>query len=100
MHADPRGPQRLTLYDENLFTRVAYAMVVTGLWHSVARREEADFDYFEINRQEDRPTYRVGRQSSGGYVVFHLDSGFRERGTSMSEVLRDVAYVPKSLENG
>jgi hypothetical protein len=100
MHTKAYGRRGLTSHDEHLFTRVAYAMVVTGLWHSVARRDEKSFDYFEINRREGNPTYRVGRLSSGGYVVFHLDTGVREVGNSLSEVLRDVAYVPRSLEDG
>lgn len=97
MHTETSEPLGLTSLDEHLFTRVAYAMVVTGLWHSVARCEKKSFDYFEINRREGQPAYRVGRLSSGGYVVFHLDTGARELGKSLSEVLRDVAYVPKSL---
>ena len=100
MHAEACGPQGLTLHDEHLFTRVAYAMVVTGLWHSVMRRKEKSFDYFEINCREEQPAYRIGRLATGGYVVFHLDTGARELGKSLAEVLRDVAYVPKSLEDG
>jgi len=100
MHAETSGPFGLTVHDEHLFTRVAYAMVVTGLWHSVVRRKEKSFDYFEINRRGEQAAYRVGRLSTGGYVVFHLDTGAREIGKSLAEVLRDVAYVPKSLEDG
>ena len=100
MHVKSSGPFSLTLCDEHLFTRVSYAMVVTGLWHSVVRREDASFDYFEINRREGRATHRVGRLSSGLYVVFNLDTGEREYGDSLAEVLRDVAYVPTSNECG
>lgn len=100
MHAEASGPLGLTLHDEHLFTRVSYAMVVSGLWHSVVRHEEPSFDYFEINRREGQASYRVGRLSSGGYVVFNLDTGGREFGGSLAAVLRDVAYVPKTPEGG
>ena len=100
MHAEASRPLGLTLHDEHLFTRVSYAMVVTGLWHSVVRHEESSFDYFEINRREGQPSYRVGRLSSGGYVIFNLDTGGREFGRSLASVLRDVAYVPKTREDG
>lgn len=89
---------RLTANDKRLFTRIAYAMVLTGLWHSVARRVEMSFDYFEIYRQEGHAAYRVGRLSCGGYVGLNLGTGTRAHGISLAPVLREIAYVPRTLE--
>jgi hypothetical protein len=85
---------RLTAPDAELFGRVAYAMVVVGLWEKVIRRTEDSFDFFEVTGQKGQMAYRIGRLSGGGYVLFNLATGVRKQGQSLKEVLRNVAYVP------
>jgi len=85
---------RLTAADTELFGRIAYAMVVVGLWKKVLRRTDDSFDFFEITGQKGQMAYRIGRLSDGGYVLFNLMTGVRKQGQSLKEVLRNVAYVP------
>lgn len=85
---------RLTAADTELFGRIAYAMVVVGLWKKAVRRTDDSFDFFEITGQKGQLAYRIGRMSDGGYVLFNLMTGARKRGESLKEVLRNVAYVP------
>lgn len=85
---------RLTEADTELFGRIAYAMVVVGLWKKAVRRTDADFDFYEITGPKDRLAYRIGRRSDGSYVLFNLMSGARQSGGSLKAVLRNVAYVP------
>jgi hypothetical protein len=85
---------RLTDKDTDLFSRIAYAMVVVGLWKKVVRRSDDSFDFFEITGQKGQLTYRIGRMGDGNYILFDLLSGARKRGLSLKEVLRNVAYVP------
>ena len=85
---------RLTADDTELFGRIAYAMVVVGLWKKAVRRTEENFDFFEITGQKGQMAYRIGRLSDGVYVLFDLTTGVRKRGGSLREVLRSVAYVP------
>lgn len=85
---------RLTAEDRELFARIAYAMVVVGLWNTTVRRTDESFDFFEIRGQQGQLAYRIGRQGDGGYVLFNLMTGARKHGGSFSEVLRSVAYVP------
>ena len=85
---------RLTEADSELFSRIAYAMVVVGLWKKAVRRTDESFDFYEITGPKDRLAYRIGRQSDGCYVLFNLMSGARKTGGSLKTVLRNVAYVP------
>ena len=61
---------RLTPSDSELFGRIAYAMVVVGLWKKVVRRTDDCFDFFEITGQKGEMAYRIGRLSDGAYVLF------------------------------
>ena len=85
---------RLTASDAELFGRIAYAMVVVGLWKKVVRRTDDSFDFFEITGQKGQLAYRIGRTGDGEYVLFDLLSGARKRGQSLKQILRNVAYVP------
>jgi len=85
---------RLTASDTELFGRIAYAMVVVGLWKKVVRRTDDSFDFFEVTGQKGEMAYRIGRLSDGGYVLFNLATGVRKQGQGLKEVLRNVAYVP------
>jgi hypothetical protein len=87
---------RLTAADTEMFGRIAYAMVVVGLWKKAVRRTDASFDFFEITGQKGQLAYRIGRMSDGVYILFNLGTGVRTRGESLKEVLRNVAYVPDS----
>ena len=87
---------RLTAEDRELFGRIAYAMVVVGLWKTTVRRTDESFDFFEIRGQRGQLAYRIGRTVDGGYVLFNLMTGARKHGSSLTEVLRSVAYVPRS----
>lgn len=80
--------------DRHLVTRVAYAMVVSGLWARVEARQSDSFDYYEIFDDSNRPRYRVGRLDDGGYRLLDLRSGLYQRGRSFADVLRSIAYVP------
>ena len=86
---------RLTGKDADLFGRIAYAMVVVGLWKKVVRRTDDSFDFFEVTGQKGQLSYRIGRQADGEYVLFDMLSGGRKRGAGLKEVLRNVAYVPQ-----
>lgn len=86
--------ERLTASDTDLFGRIAYAMVVVGLWKKAVRRTEDSFDFFEVTGQKGQMAYRIGRLSDGGYTLFNLATGARKRGETLKEVLRNVAYVP------
>lgn len=86
---------RLTGKDADLFGRIAYAMVVVGLWKKVVRRTDDSFDFFEVTGQKGQLSYRIGRMSDGEYVLLDMLSGSRKRGTGLKEVLRNVAYVPQ-----
>ena len=88
--------ERLTAGDADLFGRIAYAMVVVGLWKKAVRKTEESFDFFEITGQKGQLAYRIGRMSDGGYVLFNLMTGARKHGESLKQVLRSVAYVPHS----
>lgn len=88
----------LTGFDRHLVTRIAYAMVVSGLWSRILQRRSESFDYFEILDQNGQPSYRVGRFADGKYVLLDLRSGLQKRGKSMAEVLRGIAYVPDSMD--
>ena len=85
---------RLTPSDSELFGRIAYAMVVVGLWKKVVRRTDDCFDFFEITGQKGEMAYRIGRLSDGAYVLFNLSTGARKQGQNLKELLRNVAYVP------
>jgi hypothetical protein len=85
---------RLTDGDTELFGRIAYAMVVVGLWKKVVRRTDDSFDFFEVTGQKGQPAYRIGRLGEGSYVLFNLMTGARQQGRSLKTVLRNVAYVP------
>jgi len=85
---------RLTAADAELFGRIAYAMVVVGLWKKTVRRTDESFDFFEITGQKGQMAYRVGRLGDGAYILFNLMTGARKQGGSLREVLRSVAYVP------
>lgn len=87
---------RLTVADTELFGRIAYAMVVVGLWKKTVRRTDDSFDFFEITGQKGQLAYRIGRLNDGAYILFNLGTGMRTRGESLKEVLRHVAYVPTS----
>jgi hypothetical protein len=86
---------RLTGKDADLFSRIAYAMVVVGLWKKVVRRTDESFDFFEVTGQKGQLSYRIGRMSDGEYVLLDMLSGARKRGAGLKEVLRNVAYVPQ-----
>ena len=43
---------RLTAEDRELFGRIAYAMVVVGLWKTTVRRTDDSFDFFENRLSE------------------------------------------------
>lgn len=85
---------RLTAEDRDLFGRIAYAMVVVGLWKSTVRRTDDSFDFFEVRGQQGQLAYRIGRTGDGGYVLFNLSTGARTRGPRFADLLRTVAYVP------
>lgn len=87
---------RLTEKDSDLFGRIAYAMVVVGLWQKVVRRTDDNFDFFEVTGQKGQLSYRIGRTGDGDYVLFDLLSGARKRGPSLKDILRNVAYVPQA----
>jgi hypothetical protein len=86
---------RLTAEDRELFGRIAYAMVVVGLWKTTVRRTDESFDFFEIRGQQGQLAYRIGRVVDGGYVLFNLMTGARKHGANLTEVLQSVAYVPR-----
>lgn len=85
---------RLTGEDSELFGRIAYAMVVVGLWKTTVRRTEDSFDFFEIRGQQGQLAYRIGRTLEGGYVLFNLMTGARTHGAGFPELLGSIAYVP------
>ena len=87
---------RLTAADTELFGRIAYAMVVVGLWQKTVRRTEESFDFFEITGQKGQMSYRIGRMSDGTYILFNLMTGARKSGVNLRELLSDVAYVPRT----
>jgi hypothetical protein len=87
---------RLTAEDRELFGRIAYAMVVVGLWKSTVRRTDDSFDFFEIRGQQGQLAYRIGRTGDGAYVLFNLSTGARARGAVFADLLRTVAYVPRA----
>lgn len=86
----------LTVEDRELFGRIAYAMVVVGLWKTTVRRTDDSFDFFEIRGQQGQLAYRIGRTVEGGYVLFNLMTGARAHGSAFAELLRSVAYVPRA----
>lgn len=88
----------LTGFDRHLVTRIAYAMVVSGLWTRIVSRRCESFDYYEIVDQNGRPNFRVGRFSDGQYVLLDLRRGLRKYGASIAEVLREIAYVRESMD--
>lgn len=91
----------LTGFDRHLITRIAYAMVVSGLWTRVLPRRRDGFDFYEIVGQDGRPSFRVGRLADRietKYVLLDLRTGLRRQGKSLAEVLRDIAYVPDSTD--
>jgi hypothetical protein len=91
----------LTAFDRHLITRIAYAMVVSGLWTRILPRRRDGFDFYEIVGQDGRPSFRVGRLADGNggkYMLLDLRSGLRRQGKSCAEVLRDIAYVPNSMD--
>jgi len=90
----PTKVNRLTGQDSELFSRIAYAMIVVGLWKKVVRRTDDSFDFFEVTGQKGQLAYRIGRTGDGEYVLFDLLSGARKRGKSLKQILRNVAYVP------
>ena len=85
---------RLTDEDRGLFGRIAYAMVVVGLWKSTVRRTDDSFDFFEIRGQQGQLAYRIGRTGDGRYVLFNLSTGGRTHGPVFADLLRSIAYVP------
>jgi len=86
----------LTAGDQELFGRIAYAMVVVGLWQKTTRRQTESFDFFEIRGQDGEPAFRIGRQSGGRYVLLKLPTGAVSYGKTLAELLRSIAYVPES----
>ena len=90
----PTKDKRLSAQDTELFSRIAYAMVVVGLWKKAVRRTEESFDFFEITGQKGQLAYRIGRKNDGSYVLFNLMTGARKHGETLKQVLRSVAYVP------
>lgn len=87
---------QLTAEDRELFGRIAYAMVVVGLWKNTVRRTDQDFDFFEVRGQQGQLAYRLGRMVEGDYILFNLMTGGRKRGASLTELLRTIAYVPRA----
>lgn len=85
----------LTTSDVDLFGRVAYAMVVVGLWQKAIRRQSGSFDFFEIHGQDGSPTFRIGRQAGGRYVLLKMPTGAVSYGGTFAELLRNIAYVPE-----
>ncbi len=85
----------LTARDEELFGRVAYAMVVVGLWQKTIRRQSGSFDFFEISGQDGSPSFRIGRQAGGRYVLLKMPTGAVSYGKTFAELLRNIAYVPE-----
>ena len=85
----------LTDQDEDLMGRVAYAMVVAGVWEKALRRTDPAFDFYEIWRPGTPPAYRIGRMRDGIYVLFNLATGVRKYGNGLAEVLMEIAYVPR-----
>ena len=79
----PTKAIRLSGQDSELFSRIAYAMVVVGLWKKVVRRTDDSFDFFEVTGQKGQLAYRIGRTTDGEYVLFDLMSGARKRGQSL-----------------
>lgn len=82
--------------DEELFGRVAYAMVVVGLWQKTIRRRTDAFDFFEIFGQDGAPAFRIGRQAGGRYVLLKMPTGAVSQGKTFPDLLRTIAYVPES----
>jgi len=70
-------------------------MVVSGLWVRVEARRCDSFDFYEIVDPDDRPRYRIGRFADGGYGLLDLRSGLFQRGRSLGDLLRTIAYVPR-----
>jgi hypothetical protein len=87
---------RLTAEDRELFGRIAYAMVVVGLWKTTVRRTDDSFDFFEVRGQQGQLSYRIGRVVDGGYVLFNLMTGARKHGANLADLLRSIAYVPRT----
>lgn len=85
----------LTAKDVDLFGRVAYAMVVVGLWQKTIRRQSGSFDFFEIHGQDGSPAFRIGRQSGGRYVLLKMPTGAVTYARTFAELLRNIAYVPE-----
>ena len=85
----------LSAGDEELFGRVAYAMVVVGLWQKTIRRQTESFDFFEILGQDGTPSFRIGRQAGGRYVLLKMPTGVVSHGKTFAELLRTIAYVPE-----
>lgn len=85
----------LTAGDEELFSRIAYAMVVVGLWQKTTRRNTESFDFFEICGQNGEPAFRIGRQAGGRYALLKLPTGAVSYGKTLAELLRSIAYVPE-----
>ena len=92
---EPSRNPALTAGDEELFGRVAYAMVVVGLWHKIIRRQSGSFDFYEIHVQDGAPIFRIGRESNGRYVLLKMPSGAVSYGKTFAELLRNIAYVPE-----
>ncbi len=95
-HQRTRNLGRLTDEDRELFGRIAYAMIVVGLWKSSVRRTEESFDFFEIRGQQGQLAYRIGRLRDGGYMLFNLSTGGRVRGLEFAGLLKSIAYVPEA----
>ena len=76
----------LTAGDQELFGRIAYAMVVVGLWQKTTRRQTESFDFFEIRGQDGEPAFRIGRQSGGRYVLLTLPTGAVSYGKTLAEL--------------
>ncbi len=85
----------LSAGETELFGRVAYAMVVVGLWQKTIRRQTDSFDFFEILGQDGTPSFRIGRQAGGRYVLLKLPTGAVSYGKTFTELLRTIAYVPE-----
>lgn len=90
---------QLTGFDRHLITRIAYAMVVSGLWTRIAARHGDEFDYYEIVDVAGRARYRAGRLADGKYVLLDLRSGLRKSGDSLTEVLRQIVFVPSTIDS-
>ena len=93
----PTKTEILTMADVTLFGRIAYAMVVFGLWEKAVRRTEEAFDFFEIRGQNGDPTFRIGRLRDGQYVLFTLATGVRQYGPTFGGLLSNIAFVPKRM---